>query len=119
MVDGAERVLRNNSLKILMEFVPDLLRNVGTDPLELLYKLQNYGFEIKLFNERKQVLEPIEDIEEFCRTVESRRKASLVRHLTCYWKNKTLWEKAKHKIVEGVLRAQSTRAKNLIIREGL
>jgi len=75
VVDGAERVLRNNSLKILMEFMPDQLRNVGTDPLQLLYKLQNYGFEIRLLNNRKQVLEPVENTEELCRTVESRRKA--------------------------------------------
>jgi FkbM family methyltransferase len=75
VVDGAERVLKNNSLKILMEFVPELLRNVGTDPLKLLYKLQNYGFAIKLINDRKQVLQPIENIEEFCRALESRRKA--------------------------------------------
>ena len=76
VLSGAERVLRNNSLKILMEFIPDLLRNVGTDPVELLYKLQNYGFEIKLLNGRNQVLEPIKDAEEFCRTVGARRKAS-------------------------------------------
>jgi len=75
VVDGAERVLRNNSLKIFMEFVPRQLRNVGTDPPELLYKLRNYGFNMKLLNERKQVLEPIENIEEFCRSVESRRDA--------------------------------------------
>jgi FkbM family methyltransferase len=67
VLSGAERVLRNNSLKILMEFIPDLFRNVGTDPVELLYKLQNYGFEIKLINYRKHVLEPIKNTEEFCR----------------------------------------------------
>jgi FkbM family methyltransferase len=67
VVDGADRVLRNNRLKILMEFIPDQLRNAGTDPLQLLYKLQNYGFEIRFINDRKQVLEPIKNIEEFCR----------------------------------------------------
>jgi FkbM family methyltransferase len=75
VVDGAERVLRNNSLKILMEFMPDCLRNVGADPLELLYKLRSYGFEIKLLNDRKQVLEPIKDTEDFCRTLEFWRQA--------------------------------------------
>jgi hypothetical protein len=67
VVDGAERVLRNNRLKVLMEFMPDQLRNAGANPLELLYKLQNYGFAIKLLNDRKQVLEPVENTEEFCR----------------------------------------------------
>jgi FkbM family methyltransferase len=75
VVDGADRILRNNRLKILIEFVPRQLRNVGAEPPELLYKLQNYGFAIKLLNDRKQVLEPIENIEEFCRSVESRRNA--------------------------------------------
>jgi FkbM family methyltransferase len=75
VVDGAERVLRNNRLKILMEFMPDQLRKVEAGPLELLYKLQNYGFAIKLLNDRKQVLEPVENTEEFCRTVELWRKA--------------------------------------------
>jgi len=76
VLSGAERVLRNNSLKILMEFIPDLLRNAGTDPAELLHKLQNQGLDIKLLNDRNQVLEPIKDAEEFCRTVGTRRKAS-------------------------------------------
>jgi FkbM family methyltransferase len=74
VIDGAERVLRNNRLKIFMEFMPDQLTKAGTDPLKLLYKLQNYGFAIKLLNDGKQVLEPVENVEEFCRTVESRRK---------------------------------------------
>lgn len=47
IIEGSERLLRNNNLKIIMEFWPYGLRNVGTDPLGLLYKLQSYGFEIK------------------------------------------------------------------------
>jgi FkbM family methyltransferase len=65
VIDGAERVLRNNRLKIFMEFMPDQLTKAGTDPLKLLYKLQNYGFAIKLLNDGKQVLEPIRNAEEF------------------------------------------------------
>ncbi len=68
IIDGAERVLRDNNLKITMEFWPDGLRNLGTDPLELLCKLQKYGFKIKLINEREQALEPIEPLE-FCRAI--------------------------------------------------
>jgi FkbM family methyltransferase len=71
VVDGAERVLKKNSLKILMEFVPRQLRNVGTDPFELLRKLRNYGFAIKLLNGGKQVLEPIENTEKFCSKAKS------------------------------------------------
>jgi hypothetical protein len=62
IIDGAKEMLKTNNLKILMEFGPDLLRNLGTDPLGLLLKLQKYGFNIKLINERKQILESIEPI---------------------------------------------------------
>lgn len=66
VIDGAEKMLRRNNLKIFMEFWPDGLRSVGTDPLRLLSKLREYGFKIKHINEEKQSLEPIE-ITEFCR----------------------------------------------------
>lgn len=66
IVDGAEKILKNNDLKIIMEFWPDALRNVGTDPLQALYKLQKYGFKIEFINERKQALEPLEEVIESC-----------------------------------------------------
>jgi FkbM family methyltransferase len=63
IIDGAEKILKsNNSLKIFMEFWPGGLRNLGTNPLGLLLKLQKYGFNIKIINERKQILESIEPI---------------------------------------------------------
>jgi len=68
IIDGAERILRSNDLKVFMEFWPDGLKKLGSDPLKLLYKLQKYGFIIKLINETKQVLEPIEPLE-FCRAI--------------------------------------------------
>jgi FkbM family methyltransferase len=75
VVDGADRVLRKNKLKILIEFMPDQLRKAGTDPLELLRKLQNYGFAIKAINDKKQILETAGNTDEFCRIMQSRRKA--------------------------------------------
>jgi len=67
VIEGSEKILRSNDhLKIFLEFWPDALRDLGTDPLQLLYKLQKYGFEIKFINEAKQALEPI-DIKK-CRT---------------------------------------------------
>jgi FkbM family methyltransferase len=78
VVDGAERVLRNNRLKVLMEFIPDQLRRAGTDPLQLLYKLQNHGFEMKLLNERRQVLEPIGNIDEFWRKAKAGEVSNLL-----------------------------------------
>lgn len=60
IIEGAERLLKSNNLKIFLEFCPDILRSMGTDPLQLLYKLQEYGFKIKFINERKQALEQID-----------------------------------------------------------
>ncbi len=65
IVEGAGRTLRSPNLKVFMEFWPYGIRNVGTDPLELLYKLQEYGFTIKLINEKNQALESIETINFF------------------------------------------------------
>ena len=66
-MEGAEKILKcNRSIKVIMEFWPDGLRNVGTDPLELLAKLTEYGFKLKRINEQKQVLEPIQSTSEFC-----------------------------------------------------
>lgn len=66
VVDGAQKILQSNHLKIITEFWPDGLRNVGNDPLELLSKLQEYGFKIEFINERKQTLEPIEEVIRSC-----------------------------------------------------
>lgn len=63
MVDGSERILRNNNLKMFLEFWPDGLRNMGSDPIKLLQKLQEYGFKTKLINEAKMSLTQIESIE--------------------------------------------------------
>lgn len=65
IIDGAEKILKSNSLKIIMEFGPDLLRNLGTDPLKLLEELKNYGFKINLINEKNQSLDPVETINFF------------------------------------------------------
>lgn len=43
MIQRAERTLRTNSLTVLMEFARQLLRRVGSDPVELLVKVQNLG----------------------------------------------------------------------------
>jgi FkbM family methyltransferase len=72
IVEGAEKVLKNNDLKIAMEFWPYGLKNLGTDPLKLLHKFQDYGFKIKLIDETNQCLKSIEimKIIEMCGTKE-------------------------------------------------
>ena len=60
IIKGAEKVLKyNKRLKIFMEFWPDSLKNLGTDPLELLSKLKAYGFDIKFIDGKKRTLKPL------------------------------------------------------------
>ena len=70
IVEGAEKVFKNNNLKIIMEFWPYGLKNVGTDPLKFLHKLQNYSFKIKYIDEINQCIKPIKimKIIEICET---------------------------------------------------
>jgi hypothetical protein len=46
-----------------MEFYIPALESLGIDPWSLLRRLQEYGFEIWLIDERKKALEPLESIE--------------------------------------------------------
>ncbi len=48
VLEQAHEVLTRNDLKLLMEFWPQGLRNMGTDPAKLLEKLQEYGFSIRV-----------------------------------------------------------------------
>lgn len=72
VVSGAQDLLKNNNVKILMEFWPKGLRNMGTDPLELLDKLQDYGFKIKLLNDKSKSLQNWnkKDIINYCDNLE-------------------------------------------------
>ncbi|MEW6685533.1 MAG: FkbM family methyltransferase [Candidatus Edwardsbacteria bacterium] len=47
ILEGADKILRNKDIKVLIEFTPTLLEKVGTDPLKLLQKFKKYGFNIK------------------------------------------------------------------------
>jgi len=47
IIDGAEKILKGE-LQIIMEFWPRGLKNAGTNPLNLLYKIEKAGFEINL-----------------------------------------------------------------------
>jgi len=68
VIEGAKNILRDNDLKIIMEFRPRTLRNLGTDPMELIEKFYKYGFKkIEFINERKQELEPITRIIKICK----------------------------------------------------
>jgi FkbM family methyltransferase len=79
IIEGAEKILRSNDiLHILMEFWPYGIRNVGTDPLQLLRKLEGYGFRIMIINEREQRLDPMGNVFEFCKRVKSKEEFNLL-----------------------------------------
>lgn len=65
VIEKAHEILKRNNLKILMEFWPQGLRNMGTDPAELLETLRGYDFSIRLLlHERIQEEENIAKVVE-------------------------------------------------------
>lgn len=52
IMEGGQETLRNNKLKLFMEFWPYGLRNMGTEPVKLLELLQSYGFSITLIDKK-------------------------------------------------------------------
>ncbi|MDI9436269.1 MAG: FkbM family methyltransferase [Euryarchaeota archaeon] len=68
IVEGAHNLLLNKNIKILMEFWPKGLRNTHTDPLELLNKLQGYGFNLQLLDEKTKSLKIVNknEVIDFC-----------------------------------------------------
>jgi FkbM family methyltransferase len=58
---GAERILASEGLRIVMEFWPSGLRNMGTDPAELLNWLRDRGFELAWLDERTGEVAPAAD----------------------------------------------------------
>jgi len=45
-IEGGEKILKNNNLIIMMEFWPYGLKNIGTNPVNLLNKLEELDFDI-------------------------------------------------------------------------
>jgi FkbM family methyltransferase len=45
--EGAEKTLRSNDLRIMMEFWPFGLENMGTDPMSLIERIRDFGFRIQ------------------------------------------------------------------------
>ena len=68
IVEGAHNLLLNKNIKILMEFWPKGLRNTHTGPLELLNKLQGYGFNLQLLDEKTKSLKIVNknEVIDFC-----------------------------------------------------
>lgn len=61
IVEGMTKIIQNNdNLKIMMEFWPSGLANLGTDPKKLLVKLRNYGFKFQRINEKKRSIDRVD-----------------------------------------------------------
>ena len=58
VLKGGERTLKNNKLKMIMEFWPYGLKNMGADPLEFLEWLSKLGFRFSLLDARQKILKP-------------------------------------------------------------
>ena len=68
ILEGAQRIISNNKLKIIMEFWPYGLKNMGTEALDLLGKIEDYGFGIGLIDENNKHISslPSEKIVAMC-----------------------------------------------------
>jgi len=82
IMEGAEKVLKNNNVKVLLEFWPFGLKNARTDPLELLHNLQKFGFKLKhareISNQRNKPLKSSVDIKEFCKELKENQIFNLL-----------------------------------------
>jgi len=56
VIDGAKEVFTKNKLKLLIEFCPYNLRNLGTDPLGLLKQLESWGFKLRVIDGQRKML---------------------------------------------------------------
>jgi len=63
VLDGATGVLKQDKLKIMMEFWPEGLDRVGTEPLSLLHKLQEMDFQIKVIDKTTRSVLPEQVLE--------------------------------------------------------
>ncbi len=50
IVKGAQNLLQTLSPKIFMEFEPEMLKNAGADPADLITTLRRYGYESSLID---------------------------------------------------------------------
>lgn len=76
VIEKAFEIIMKNNLKILMEFWPSGLLSLGTDPVELLQRLQNYGFAMNVVESQGELCE-IRDIMVISKLCESKNFINL------------------------------------------
>ena len=55
---------KNQPMKMIIEFYPNLIKKSGEDPLEFLKLLKKYDFSLEKINSQDKKLEPVENLEE-------------------------------------------------------
>lgn len=80
VIEGAEKILKDNNLKIIMEFWPFGLRNMGSEPSDLLKMLQDFGFKIKHINGKDSYLKKLEmtEIINLCENKDKKNKMGYI-----------------------------------------
>ena len=76
VIEEALEIIKHNDLKIMMEFWPQGLRNLGTDPLTLLKALHDYGFTIRVM--RKDEMHELKKIALVMEVAEEKRYVNLL-----------------------------------------
>lgn len=68
VLEGAENLLKQSNIVMMMEFWPEGIKNTGKDPLKLLNQIKSSGFQINVIDlENKKLLSlPIPEILEYC-----------------------------------------------------
>jgi len=63
VIEGASHALEDSHIKVILEFCPRQLRNLGTDPRQLLRDLRDLGFRIIVIDEFNRSIRSIEGMD--------------------------------------------------------
>jgi FkbM family methyltransferase len=75
ILDGASKIMLKNKLRIIMEFWPYGLSNLGTDASVLLKKIESYGFKIRIIDETNKRISSLlsKNIIDMCKSMSNGR----------------------------------------------
>ena len=82
VIEGAEKTIKTAKPKILLEFWPWGLRNLGSDPEALLRRIEGYGYTIKVLDVQNFVLKT-QSVSEIMRLQKNRKDGRGFANLLC------------------------------------
>ena len=82
VIEGAEKTIKTAKPKILLEFWPWGLRNLGSDPEALLRRIEGYGYTIKVLDVQNFVLKT-QSVSEIMRLQKNRKDGRGFTNLLC------------------------------------